>query len=72
MDSSISEFATIVSDCGSSHTSVTGLWTVYLLIITKTRLFKFIENFTSKNGKFSDKSSDIFIFPLKTYIVGTR
>ena len=28
--------------------------------ITKTRLFKHIENFTSKNGKFSDKNSDIF------------
>ena len=28
--------------------------------ITKTRLFKYIENFTSKNGKFSDKSSEIF------------
>ena len=28
--------------------------------ITKTRLFKYIENFTSKNWKFSDKNSDIF------------
>ena len=28
--------------------------------ITKTRLFKHIENFTTKNWKFSDKSSDIF------------
>ena len=29
--------------------------------ITKTRLFKYIENFTSKNWKFSDKKkSDIF------------
>ena len=29
--------------------------------ITKTRLFKYIENFTSKNIKFSDKKkSDIF------------
>ena len=26
----------------------------------KTRLFKFIENFTTKNWKFSDKNSDIF------------
>ena len=26
----------------------------------KTRLFKYIENFTSKNWKFSDKNSDIF------------
>ena len=31
--------------------------TVY---ITKTRLFKYIEHFTSKNIKFSDKKSDIF------------
>ena len=29
-------------------------------IITKTRLFKYIENFTSKNRKFSGKNSDIF------------
>ena len=27
--------------------------------ITKTRLSKYIENFTTKNGKFSDKNSDI-------------
>ena len=27
--------------------------------ITKTRLFKYIENFTTKNWKFSDKNSDI-------------
>ena len=41
--------------------------------ITKTRLFKYIENFTSKNRKFSDKKTLIFfIFLLKTYIVGTR
>ena len=26
----------------------------------KTRLFKYIENFTSKNRKFSGKTSDIF------------
>ena len=43
-----------------------------LTIITKTRLFKYIENFTSKNLKFSDKKSDIFHILLKTYIVGTR
>ena len=30
------------------------------LIITKTRMFKYIENFTTKNWKFSDKNSDIF------------
>ena len=28
--------------------------------ITKTRLFKYIEIFTTKNWKFSDKNSDIF------------
>ena len=28
--------------------------------IVKTRLFKYIENFTTKNWKFSDKNSDIF------------
>ena len=31
------------------------------LCITKTRLFKYIENYTTKNWKFSDKNSDIFI-----------
>ena len=30
------------------------------LIITKTRLFKYIEKFTAKNWKFSDTNSDIF------------
>ena len=30
------------------------------IVITKTRLFKYIENFTSKSWKFSDKNSDIF------------
>ena len=29
--------------------------------ITKTRLFKYIENISSKNRKFPDKNSDIFI-----------
>ena len=28
--------------------------------ITKTRLFKYTENFTTKKWKFSDKNSDIF------------
>ena len=28
--------------------------------ITKTHLFKYIENFTTKNWKFSDNNSDIF------------
>ena len=30
------------------------------LVITKTRLFKYIENFTTKNWKFLDKKIDIF------------
>ena len=34
-----------------------------LLNITRTPLFKYIENFTTKNWKFSDKSSDIFYIP---------
>ena len=43
-------------------------------VISKTRLFQYIENFTIKNWKFSNKNSDsfFFIFLLKTYIVGTR
>ena len=35
--------------------------------IMKTGLFKYTENFTTKNWKFSDKNSDIFfIFLFKT------
>ena len=30
--------------------------------ITKNHLFNYIENFTTKNWKFSDKNSDIYIF----------
>ena len=42
-------------------------WMIQGKTITKTRLFKYIENFTTKNWKFSDKNSDIFfIFLLKT------
>ena len=41
--------------------------------ITKTCLFKYLENFTSKNRKFSDKkSSDIFHISAQNLIVGTR
>ena len=38
------------------------IWEVSVcwLNITKTHLFKYIENFTTKEGKFSDKKSDIF------------
>ena len=36
-------------------------------LITKTRLFKYIENFTTEKGKFSDKKFwYFFIFLLKT------
>ena len=35
-------------------------YTQEVLDITKTRLFKYIENFTTKNWKFSDQHSDIF------------
>ena len=33
---------------------------VACILITKTRLFKYTENFTTKKWKFSDKNSDIF------------
>ena len=32
--------------------------------ITKTRLFKSVENFTTKKGKFSDKNYNVFMFLL--------
>ena len=38
--------------------------------ITKTRLFKYIENFTSKNWKFSDKNSDIFLISARNIDCG--
>ena len=42
------------------------IWT-----ITKTRLFEYIENFSTKNLKFSDKNSDfVFIFLLKNIDCG--
>ena len=39
-----------------SHVEAYTIW----INITKTRLFKYIENFASKNWKFSDKNSDTF------------
>ena len=39
---------------------------IIMFVMTKTRLFKYIEYLTSKNWKFSDKNSDIFLFLLKT------
>ena len=35
-------------------------WILSSIVITKTRLFKYIEKFTIKNLKFSDKNSDVF------------
>ena len=40
------------------------------LSIMKTRLFKYIENFTTKNWKFSDKNSDIFHISVQTIDCG--
>ena len=39
--------------------------------ITKTRLFKYIENLTTKNWKFSDKNSDIFYISAQNIDSGT-
>ena len=41
-----------------------------LKIITKTRLFKYIENFTSKNWKFSDKKNWYFSYFCSKHICG--
>ena len=47
------------------------LQTESLDTITKTHLFKYIENFTSKNGKISDKKTlKFFIFLLKNIDCG--
>ena len=35
-------------------------------------LFKYIENFTTKNWKFSDKNSDIFHIPAQNIDFGIR
>ena len=41
------------------------------MIIMKTRLFKYIENFTTKKAKFSDKKkSDIFHIPAQNIDCG--
>ena len=37
------------------------------LPIRKTRLFKYIENFATKKGKFSDKNPDIFHMSAQKY-----
>ena len=44
----------------------------HFLLITKTRLFKYIEKFTTQKGNFSEEILIFFIFLLKTEIVGTR
>ena len=40
--------------------------------ITTTRLFKYIETFTTKKWKFSDKNSDIFHISAQNIDCGTR
>ena len=42
------------------------VWFYCNVSITKTRLFKYIEKFTSKNEKFSGKKLIFIIFLLKT------
>ena len=39
-------------------------WLIRILgqVITKTRLFKYMENFTSKNWTFSDKKKEMIFF----------
>ena len=41
-----------------------------LIYITKTRLFDYIENFTTKKGNFSIKKSDIFHIPAQNIDCG--
>ena len=41
-------------------------------IITKTCLFKYIENFTTKKGNFSDKKFDIFHISDQNIDCGTQ
>ena len=42
------------------------------LIITKTSLFKYIENFTIQKRTFSDKNSDMFLISAQNIDCGTR
>ena len=46
----------------TAYTNGTFFFFLHFIIITKTRLFKYIENFTSKNWKFSDKKLWIFFY----------
>ena len=52
----------------ASYACADKVFAFLILHITKTRLFKYIENFTNENCKFSNKNSKIFIrvFMLKT------
>ena len=59
--SSMCEIHRSRSPCTSHHV---------IFAITKTRLCKFIENFTFKNWKFSDKNSDIFHISAKNIDCG--
>ena len=43
-----------------------------LIIITKTRLFKYIEIFTTKTGKFSDKKKNFDIFHFSAQNIDCR
>ena len=42
------------------------------MMMLKARLFKYIEIFTTKNWKFSDKNSDIFHISAQNIYCGTR
>ena len=42
------------ASCGDGGERWGGGWEAFIVYITKTRLFKYIENFTTKKGKFSD------------------
>ena len=44
--------------------------TIKKAVITKTHLFKYIETFTTKNWKFSDKNSDIFYISVQSINCG--
>ena len=44
--------------------------TIGISAITKTRLLKYIKNFTTKNWKFSDKNSDTFHISAKNIDCG--
>ena len=55
--------------CAASHNHIR---TNTLNNITKTRLFKYIENFTTKKGTFPEKKSDIFQISAQSIDCGPR